>query len=354
MMQVHHKIFDPYLRHSPVSVLIVDDSLTSRALITLSLKRDKRIQVVGTATTPLEARDLIIRLKPDVLTLDVEMPGMNGLQFLEKIMRLRPMPVVMVSSLLSPHGEITERARQMGAVSCFSKMPTLQGEDAFAGLGEAVVQASLSRTAAHSVKKDVSDAIVAIGASTGGVEALSEVLQSFPVDCPPTVIVQHMPWQFSENFSRRLNSISRPQVNLVTDFCRLERGQILIAPGGEAHTEIAYDENTASYICHLVPRPTVNGHRPSVDALFLSVARSAGSRAVGVILTGMEADGARGLLAMREVGAKTIGQDQQTSVIYGMPRAAFECGAVETQLPLPEIGAAILRLAEPHKMETYQ
>ena len=143
MMQVNHKIFDPYLRNSPVSVLIVDDSLTSRALITLALKRDKRIQVVGTATTPLEARDMIIRLKPDVLTLDVEMPGMNGLQFLEKIMRLRPMPVVMVSSLLSPHGEITERARQMGAVSCFSIMPTLQGHDAFVGLGEVVVQSSV-------------------------------------------------------------------------------------------------------------------------------------------------------------------------------------------------------------------
>ncbi|MFT8483200.1 MULTISPECIES: chemotaxis-specific protein-glutamate methyltransferase CheB [Gluconobacter] len=354
MIQVNYTNSGPSVSNSSVSVLIVDDSLTSRALITLSLRRDKRVQVVGTATTPLEARDMIIRLKPDVLTLDVEMPGMNGLQFLEKIMRLRPMPVVMVSSLLSPHGEIAEQARQMGAVSCFSKLPALPGEDAFEGLGEAIVQASLSRVATTSVKKEVRDVIVVIGASTGGVEALSDVLKNFPADCPPTVIVQHIPQQFSENFSRRLNSISRPQVNLVTDFCRLERGRVLIAPGGEAHTEIAYDEKAASYICHLVPRPAVNGHRPSVDALFLSAAQTAGSQAVGVILTGMEADGARGLLAMREAGAKTIGQDQQTSVIYGMPRAAFECGAVETQLPLPEIGAAIIRLADPRKMETYQ
>ena len=358
MIRLDYKISDCMSSRQPISVLVVDDSLTSRALITLSLKQDKRVQVVGTASTPLEARDLIVRLKPDVLTLDVEMPGMNGLQFLEKIMRLRPMPVVMVSSLLSPYGEITERARQMGAVRCFSKIPVLHGEDAFSGLADVVVQAAFCRPGGHAkaplIEEEAQNVIVAIGASTGGVEALSEVLESFPVDCPPTVIVQHMPQQFSENFSRRLNSISRPQVGLVKDFCRLERGKVLIAPGGPAHTEISQAEKTGSYVCRLVSQPPMNGHRPSVDALFFSVAQAAGPQAVGVILTGMEADGAQGLLAMREAGARTIGQDQQTSVIYGMPRAAFECGAVETQLPLSEIGPAILRLAERHAMENYQ
>ncbi|KXV21619.1 protein-glutamate methylesterase/protein-glutamine glutaminase [Gluconobacter japonicus] len=341
-----------------ISVLVVDDSLTSRALIMLALKRDPRIKVVGTAGTPLEAKDLILKLQPDVLTLDVEMPGMNGLQFLEKIMRLRPMPVVMVSSLMAPRSAMTDMACRLGAVECFSKSSGMQGEAVFAGLADAVVRAAVQTGKSHSGKSQghsvVSDTIVAIGASTGGVEALGEVLGSFPEDCPPTIIVQHMPQQFSNNFARRLNAISRPDVSLVTDGCKLIRGKVLIAPGGEAHTEVSRTGRVSPYSCHLVSGPPLNGHRPSVDALFLSVAQAAGRLAIGVILTGMEADGARGLLAMKRAGARTIGQDRETSVIYGMPKAAFECGAVEMQLPLPEIGPSILRLSKYRTQESYQ
>ncbi|MBS1049526.1 chemotaxis response regulator protein-glutamate methylesterase [Gluconobacter japonicus] len=353
MITGDHKIYS-----GVISVLVVDDSLTSRALITLALKRDPRIKVVGTASTPLEARDLILKLNPDVLTLDVEMPGMNGLQFLEKIMRLRPMPVVMVSSLLTSRSEMTEMACRLGAVECFSKSSGMQGEAVFAGLADAVVRAALQienpRSGGMRGSLVNSDLIVAIGASTGGVEALGEVLGSFPEDCPPTIIVQHMPQQFSGNFARRLNAISRPEVSLVTDGCKLARGKVFIAPGGEAHTEVSRTGRMASYSCHLVCSPPLNGHRPSVDALFLSVAQAAGRLAIGVILTGMETDGARGLLAMKRAGSRTIGQDRETSVIYGMPKAAFECGAVEMQLPLPEIGPSILRLAEHRTQESYQ
>lgn len=340
-----------------VSVLIVDDSLTSRALISLTLKRNPKIRVVGTASTPLEARDLILKLKPDVLTLDVEMPGMNGLQFLEKIMRLRPMPVVMVSGLMSPYGEMTEMACRLGAVECFSKSSDMRGDEAFSGLAEAVLRAASQNGGSSGMLSGLTDIgdgpIVTIGASTGGVEALGVLLESFAEDCPPTVIVQHMPQQFSENFARRLDAISRPKVCLVTEGCRLMRGKVLIAPGGERHTEITRPGLAAPYSCHLVAKPPINGHRPSVDALFMSVAKAAGKHAVGVILTGMENDGARGLLAMRQAGARTIGQDRETSVIYGMPKAAFECGAVEVQLPLCEIGPAILRLTERCSQESH-
>ncbi|KXV32447.1 protein-glutamate methylesterase/protein-glutamine glutaminase [Gluconobacter thailandicus] len=347
-----HKIYS-----ETISVLVVDDSLTSRALITLALKRNPKIKVVGTAGTPLEAKDLILKLKPDVLTLDVEMPGMNGLQFLEKIMRLRPMPVVMVSSLLAARSEMVEMACRLGAVECFSKSSGEQGEGVFVGLADAVVRAASQRVNAHlgvsTGFSGSSDFIVAIGASTGGVEALGEVLGSFPEDCPPTVIVQHMPQQFSKNFARRLNSISRPEVCLATDGCKLARGKVFIAPGGEMHTEVSRTGRMSPYSCHLVSGPPLNGHRPSVDALFFSIAQAAGRHAVGVILTGMETDGARGLLAMRQSGARTIGQDRNTSIIYGMPKAAFECGAVEVQLPLSEIGPSVLRLAENRTQESH-
>lgn len=340
-----------------ISVLVVDDSLTSRALIALALKRDPRIKVVGTAGTPLDAKDLILTLKPDVLTLDVEMPGMNGLQFLEKIMRLRPMPVVMVSSLMTPRSEMTEMACRLGAVECFSKSSGARGEAVFDGLADAVIRAaSYHGNSYRGLSVGLSegcDPIVAIGASTGGVEALGEVLGSFPEDCPPTVIVQHMPQQFSKNFARRLNAISRPEVCLVTDGCKLAPGKVFIAPGGDMHTEVIRTGRMSPYSCHLVSGPPLNGHRPSVDALFFSVAQAAGCHAVGVILTGMETDGARGLLAMRQAGARTIGQDRNTSVIYGMPKAAFECGAVEAQLPLSEIGPSILRFADHRTQESH-
>ncbi|MFT8808050.1 protein-glutamate methylesterase/protein-glutamine glutaminase [Gluconobacter sp.] len=348
---------------TPLSVVVVDDSLTTRALIVAALKRDCRVKVVGTAGTPFEARDLIVRLNPDVLTLDFEMPSMNGLQFLEKIMRLRPMPVVMVSGHLSSHKGLVEQALRMGAAEWYSKMALGSGEEPFAGLGDAIVRAagvkgpsppSLGGSAGpRNVPGPKTEVIVGIGASTGGVEALTDVLEHFPVACPPTVIVQHMPRQFSESFARRLNRLVKPEVRLAEDGDVLKPGTVYVASGGERHLRVRGGGRPGEYVCQLIAGPPVNGHRPSVDELFYSLARTVGKDAVGVILTGMECDGAQGLLAMRHAGACTIGQDRATSVIYGMPRAAFELGAVEAQLPLSAIGPAILNLCERRSLETY-
>lgn len=347
---------------TPFTVVVVDDSLTTRALITAALKRDGRIKVVGTASTPFEARDLIVRLNPDVLTLDYEMPSMNGLQFLEKIMRLRPMPVVMVSGHLASHKGLVEQALRMGAAEWYSKVAPEGGADPFAGLGDAIVRAAETKTpppvstatpADKTIAAPKTGAIVGIGASTGGVEALTEVLEHFPEDCPATVIVQHMPKQFSESFARRLNRIVKPEVRLAEDGDVLKPGTVYVASGGERHLRVRAGVRRGEYVCQLIAGPPVNGHRPSVDELFYSLAKVVGKNAVGVILTGMECDGAQGLLAMRHAGASTIGQDRASSVIYGMPRAAFELGAVETQLPLSAIGQAILNRCERRSLETY-
>lgn len=347
----------------PLTVVVVDDSLTTRALIAAALKRDPRVQVVGTAGTPFEARDLIVRLNPDVLTLDYEMPSMNGLQFLEKIMRLRPMPVVMVSGRLSSHQGLVEQALRMGAAEWYSKMALGSGEEPFAGLGDAIVRAGATKgqpavsvggsLGARVMAATKTGTVVGIGASTGGVEALTDVLEHFPKDCPATVIVQHMPKQFSESFARRLDRVVKPDVRLAEEGDVLKPGVVYVAPGGGRHLRIRGGARPGEYVCQLVTAPPVNGHRPSVDELFYSLAATVGKNAVGVILTGMECDGAQGLLAMRHAGACTIGQDRASSVIYGMPRAAFELGAVDTQLPLSAIGPAILNLCERRSLETY-
>lgn len=345
----------------PLTVVVVDDSLTTRALIAAALRRDPRVKIVGTAGTPFEARDLIVRLNPDVLTLDFEMPSMNGLQFLEKIMRLRPMPVVMVSGHLSSHRGLVEQSLRMGAAEWYSKTTTANGEDPFAGLGDAIVRAAAMKrqapvpVATESANRTVPKigTVVGIGASTGGVEALTDVLGHFPVACPPTVIVQHMPRQFSESFARRLDRIVKPEVRLAEEGDMLKPGTVYVASGGERHLRVRCGARSGEYVCQLVAAPPVNGHRPSVDELFYSLATTVGKNAVGVILTGMECDGAQGLLAMRHAGASTIGQDRASSVIYGMPRAAYELGAVETQLPLSAIGPAILNLCERRSLETY-
>ena len=343
----------------PVTVVVVDDSLTTRALITAALRRDPRVKIVGTAGTPFEARDLIVRLNPDVLTLDFEMPSMNGLQFLEKIMRLRPMPVVMVSGHLSSQRGLVEQSLRMGAAEWYSKMTPGSGEEPFAGLADAIVRASaLKQQSAPPVDARAGDrvvqrtgTVVGIGASTGGVEALPDVLAHFPAACPATVIVQHMPRQFSESFARRLDRIVKPDVRLAEEGDVLKPGTVYVASGGERHLRVRGGVRPGEYVCQLVAAPPVNGHRPSVDELFYSLAATVGKNAVGVILTGMECDGAQGLLAMRHAGACTIGQDRASSVIYGMPRAAYELGAVETQLPLSAIGAAILNLCERRSLE---
>jgi two-component system chemotaxis response regulator CheB len=339
----------------PVRVLIVDDSATIRRLLRMILERDPEIEIVGEAPEPAVARQMIKELQPDVLTLDVEMPNMSGLEFLEKLMRLRPMPVVMVSTLTQRGADTTLQALELGAVDYFAK-PTENVAQALesraSDLTQKVKAAARARVRPPTPRHEgvrmsrpfvPSGRIVAIGSSTGGVEALITVLSAFPENCPPTVITQHMSGQFTTTFAQRLARVSGLKVQEADDGAVLEVGRVYLAPGGETHLEIS---GRTTFRCKLLPTELVNGHRPSVDVLFQSVARSAGSDALGVILTGMGRDGAVGLKAMRDAGAATLGQDEASCVIYGMPRTAFEAGAVEHQLPLEKIGPEILRICE--------
>lgn len=347
---------------APARVLVVDDSPTMRGLISAVLNSDPDVDVIGQASDALEARAAIKELNPDVVTLDIEMPNMNGLEFLEKIMRLRPMPVIMVSSLTHRGAEASIAALEIGAFDCIGK-PQPGDMRPFQELIEKVKAAAkssyrhqyarptqaLSTSAANSgavAEYRVGRKIVALGSSTGGVEALIEVLKKFPVNCPPTVITQHMPSTFTKSFAERLNRLCAPQVQEATDGARLEIGRIYLAPGGERHMVVS---NPHAPCVRLIDKPPVNGHRPSVDVLFDSVAELAGRNAVGAILTGMGRDGATGLLKMRHAGARTVGQNEKTCVVYGMPRVAFELGAVETQLPIGGIGDEILKLTAARK-----
>jgi two-component system chemotaxis response regulator CheB len=341
----------------PARVLVVDDSATMRGLITAILSSDPDVNVVGQAGDAMQARAAIKELNPDVVTLDIEMPNMNGLEFLEKIMTLRPMPVIMVSTLTHRGAEATLAALEIGAFDCVGK-PTPGERHPFGDLAEKVKAAARTQrqykrappgpAAPPPAVADyrVGRKIVAIGSSTGGVEALIAVLQKFPANCPPTVITQHMPPTFTRSFAERLNRLCAPIVEEATDGARLEIGKIYLAPGGERHLQVV---NAAAPHCRLIDRDPVNGHRPSVDVLFDSVAELAGRNAVGAILTGMGRDGAAGLLKMRHAGARTIGQNEKTCVVYGMPRVAYELGAVEQQLPLTAIGEEILKMTAARK-----
>ncbi|HWA61375.1 MAG TPA: chemotaxis response regulator protein-glutamate methylesterase [Caulobacteraceae bacterium] len=332
-------------------VVIVDDSPTMRGLISATLRRDPELEVVGSAGDPFEARQMIKDLNPDVITLDIEMPNMNGLEFLEKIMRLRPMPVVMVSTLTQAGADATLRALELGAVDCVAKPTGASVGEALSELARKVKTAARAsvrpvgafRAAAPREGYGPSEGIVAIGSSTGGVEALLTVLSSFPSNCPPTVITQHMPATFTRSFAARLDRICGAHVEEATDGAPLQTGRIYLAPGGETHLEVV---RAGGLRCRLRSGDLISGHRPSVDALFNSVAHAAGPGAVGAILTGMGRDGAQGLKAMRDAGAHTIGQDEASCVVYGMPRAAFELGAVERQATLGDIGPALLSLCE--------
>ncbi|WEX88136.1 protein-glutamate O-methylesterase CheB [Sinorhizobium garamanticum] len=343
----------------PARVLVVDDSATMRGLITAVLNADPDVTVVGQAADAIEARQAIKQLDPDVVTLDIEMPNMNGLEFLDKIMRLRPMPVIMVSTLTHKGAEASIAALEIGAFDCVGK-PHPGDPNPFGDLADKVKAAARSQrkhiitgnkaavpaAANANAEYRAGRKIIAMGASTGGVEALITVLQKFPANCPPTVITQHMPHTFTRSFAERLNRLCAPSVQEATDGARLEIGKIYLAPGGERHLQVA---NAAAPCCRLVDRAPVNGHRPSVDVLFDSVAELAGRNAIGVILTGMGRDGASGLLKMRHAGALTFGQNEKTCVVYGMPRVAYELGAVETQLPLGSIGEEILKTAAARK-----
>lgn len=334
----------------PISVLVVDDSATMRALISQQLRTDPGIRVVGEAADPLEAREAIKALNPDVVTLDIEMPNMNGLDFLERLMRLRPTPVVMVSTLTQRGAEATLEALELGAVDCVGK-PVGASAGEFGTLCEKVHVAAGAKVRDRTPRPAASvstapytpgDAIVAIGASTGGVEAILTLLSTFPANCPPTVITQHMPPSFTASFAARLDRSCAPRVSEATAGAPLSVGQVYLAPGGVAHLKVA--QRSGGLVCTLDESALVSGHRPSVDVLFGSIARAT-PRAVGVILTGMGRDGAEGLLRMREAGASTFGQDEATSIVYGMPRTAHEIGAVQRQMPLNQLGGAVLRAA---------
>ena len=340
---------------NPVRVLVVDDSATMRGLISASLADDPCIEVIGQASDPLEARQAIKALNPDVMTLDVEMPKMDGLEFLEKVMRLRPFPVVMVSSLTARGATATIRAMELGAVDCIGK-PSIDHPNSFddlparvrAAAGARIQRSGVERRGAveafASYKPD--GRIVAIGASTGGVEALISVIADFPDNCPPTLITVHMPSPFTRSFARRLDGLTGAHVAEAEDGAPIEIGSVYLAPGTLTHLEVA---GGARPRCRLSSDEPVNGHRPSVDVMFESTAKAFGSRAVGVILTGMGRDGAAGLLSMRRAGANTLGQNEASSVVYGMPKVAFEIGAVERQLALGDIRAGILKLTSSGK-----
>jgi two-component system chemotaxis response regulator CheB len=337
-----------------VKVLVVDDSATMRALISSRLRRDPFIEVVGGAGDPLEAREMIKALNPDVLTLDVEMPRMNGIDFLDRLMRLRPMPVVMVSTLTQEGAETTLQALELGAFDCVAKPAAADMAHAFDDLADKVKAAARSRVRPAHAKPSPpprpanfrsNGRIVAVGASTGGVEALITLLSAMPENCPPTVVTQHMPATFTKSFAARLDRLCAPRVVEASDGEPLSTGKILVAPGGPRHMEVA---SGATQFCRLREADLVNGHRPSVDVLFHSVAAVCGGRSVGVILTGMGRDGAKGLHAMRQAGARTFGQDEASSVVYGMPKAAFEIGAVERQATLGDLSRLVIEACSPY------
>ena len=344
-----------------IKVLCVDDSALIRSLMTEIINGQPDMTVVATAPDPLVARELIKQHNPDVLTLDVEMPRMDGLDFLEKLMRLRPMPVVMVSSLTERGNEITLRALELGAVDFVTK-PKVGIRDGMLDYSEKLADkiraaararvrqaAPAQHAAAHAAHAPVGAAplfnnpllstekLIIVGASTGGTEAIREVLVPLPPDAPAVLIAQHMPPGFTKSFAQRLNGLCRITVKEAEHGERVLPGHAYIAPG---HAHLLLARSGANYIAHLSDEPPVNRHRPSVDVLFRSAAQHAGKNAVGVILTGMGRDGAAGLLDMRKAGAYTLAQDEASCIVFGMPREAIARGAachVASLLRMPSL-----------------
>ena len=335
-------------------VLIVDDSAAMRQLLTQILSTDPDIEVVGTASDPYFARDKIKRLQPDVLTLDVEMPRMDGLTFLEKLMHGHPMPVVMVSSLAQRGADVTLRALELGAIDFFAK-PTIGALSGVAG-GAAEIVAKVKAAALARVRPPapavrpspvasgyrLTHQILAIGASTGGTEAIREVLMSLPPDAPGVVIVLHMPPGFTTTYAERLNRQCALHVREAQEGDRVLPGHALLAPGSR---QMSLVRCGAEYRVQVAPGAYVSGHCPSVDVLFASCAAQAGRNAVAALLTGMGDDGARGLKSMREAGARTIAQDEASCVVFGMPKEAIARGGAELVLPLGRIGSELMKLA---------
>jgi two-component system chemotaxis response regulator CheB len=339
-----------------IKVLIVDDSAIVRKLLAEALATEADIEVVGTAPDPYVARDKILSLRPDVLTLDVEMPRMDGITFLKKLMRFHPMPVIVISSLGQASSKIALEALQHGAVDVLAKpggpysvgelqhdLPHKVRAAAHARLRQAPAEAvvSVKKALPANFHPGNTSTIIALGASTGGTEAIREVLMGLPAACPGIVVVQHIPPVFSAAFASRLNDLCRIQVKEAVDGDRLTPGLALIAPG---NFHMTLNKRGSEYRVSVKDGPRVCYQRPAADVLFESVATSAGRDAIGALMTGMGADGAEGLLKMKRAGAKTIAQDEASCVVFGMPREAIRLGAVDHVVPLKRIASEILAL----------
>ena len=350
-----------------IKVLVVDDSALVRQVLTSIINESKTIEVVGSARDPLDAREKIKQLNPDVLTLDVEMPKMDGVTFLKNLMRLRPMPVVMISTLTEAGADITLEALEVGAVDFISK-PKIDVKDALEDYAELIIEKieAASKAKVREYKKrpnklkvskkldadavlekragkirfKTTDKIVAIGASTGGTEAIKEVLESLPANSPGIVISQHIPVAFSRAFTERVNKSVQVTVCEPKDRQKILPGHVYIAPGDK---HLLVERSGAEYICRLNDGPPVSRHKPSVDVMFRSVAQNVGPNAMGVMLTGMGADGAQGMLEMKQQGAYNISQDEESSVVWGMPGAAVKLGAVDKEFNLSKIADEILK-----------
>ena len=342
-----------------IKILVVDDSALIRRILTDMLNSADDLTVVGTAADPYIAREKIKKLEPDVLTLDVEMPKMDGITFLSNLMRLRPMPVLMVSSLTDKNAQVTLQALELGAVDFVTKPKSdvahklqdyvdelvtkvraaararIKGRGPTPG-GHAAAQAD--RGAGKKLGLDTTDKVLAIGASTGGTEAIREVLERMPVDCPGTIIVQHIPAGFSKAFADRMNQQTPLVVKEAEDGDMVIPGHVFIAPG-DRHLKLIRDG--ARYVCRVTDGERVNSHKPSVELLFDSVLASAGRNAAAALLTGMGKDGSQALLRLREAGIATIAQDEATSVVWGMPGEAVKIGGADQVLPLESIADAL-------------
>lgn len=349
-----------------IKVLIVDDSALVRNILHQGLSADPSIEVVGTAPDVYVARNLIISLRPDVLTLDIEMPKMDGIEFLRKLMPQFPIPVVVVSSLTQKGKEITIQALEAGAVDFVPKPTT----DVARGLANMMLelrtkvkiaananvshwknkrfeQSANQQSYATKALSESTDKVIAIGASTGGTEAIKKVINDLPPNTPGIVIVQHMPAGFTKTFADRLNDTALMQVKEAENGDRVVQGRVLVAPG-DFHMKVV--RRGGYYLVELNNEEKVSGHRPSVDVLFDSVATHVGRNAYGVILTGMGSDGAKGLRAMRDAGARTLGQDESSCVVYGMPKVACDLGGVEKQVHLDRMAAELMNLYMPKRV----
>ena len=338
-----------------IKVLVVDDSALIRQILSEIIKSESDMTLVGAAPDAFVAKKLVLEKSPDVITLDIEMPKVDGLRFLEVLMNARPTPVVMISTLTEKGAEATLRSLELGAIDFVAK-PKIGVAQGMAEYHELIVDKI--RTAARSKVKKAKPAkvssvnkvsysgtekLIAIGASTGGTEAIKEVLQTFPANAPATVITQHMPAGFTSTYARRLDSVCQMQVKEAKGGERLLPGQAYLAPG-DKHMEI--ERSGADYRIRLSDGPRVSGHKPSVDVLFNSLCKSAGSNAIGVLLTGMGSDGANGLLELFNAGCETFCQDEASCIVFGMPKVAIEKGAAKRVLSLGDMGQAIMQTVE--------